>query len=116
MATMRRDTPGNTQLQTPPARNELTALELVDFLHRRAVNELIVVEGDPGRYHLQARISWRPRQRAFLLPTSVATVVCTRPMGTSNPRAPGHGRCACLRVADAPRPIEPGGHRRGATA
>jgi hypothetical protein len=59
MATMRRDTPGNTELQTPPAHNELTALELVDFLHRRAVNELIVVEGEPGRYHLQARISWR---------------------------------------------------------
>ncbi|MDM0030362.1 hypothetical protein [Variovorax saccharolyticus] len=59
MATTRRDTPGNPASQTPPPRNELTARELVDLLHRRTVDELIVVEEEPGRYLLQARISWR---------------------------------------------------------
>ena len=59
MATMRRDTPGNTAIQTPPAHTELTARDLIDLLHRRTVDELIVVEGEPGRYQLQARISWR---------------------------------------------------------
>ncbi|MDM0030428.1 hypothetical protein [Variovorax saccharolyticus] len=66
MATMRRDTPENPVISPPPAHNEVTARELVDFLHRRTVNELIVVEAEPGRYHLQARISWRAARSTLM--------------------------------------------------
>ncbi|MDM0001163.1 hypothetical protein QTI24_21325 [Variovorax sp. J22P240] len=59
MATTRRDTSAETKRTTQPLPDELTAMELLEFLRRREVNELIVVETEPHRYQLQARITWR---------------------------------------------------------
>lgn len=56
MATTRRGTSKKTQ--EPPV-NPLTQLELVDLLHKMAVNELVVVEIEPGRYQVQPIVAWR---------------------------------------------------------
>ena len=58
MATTRRGTLKNARTQEPPA-NPLTQLELVELLHKRAVNELVVVEIEPGRYQVQPIVAWR---------------------------------------------------------
>ena len=44
--------------QDPPA-NPVTQLELVELLHKRAVNELVIVEVEPTRYQIHPIVAWK---------------------------------------------------------
>ena len=44
--------------QDPPT-NPVTQLELVELLHKRAVNELVIVEVEPTRYQVHPIVAWR---------------------------------------------------------
>lgn len=59
MATTRRGAPAKARAAPELPSNTISQLELVEFLHKKAVIELIVVECEPGRYRLEATISWR---------------------------------------------------------
>lgn len=59
MATsVRPKTKTTSKSQHPPA-NPLTQLDLVQLLHKRAVNELVIVEIEPGRYQVHPIVAWR---------------------------------------------------------
>lgn len=57
MTTTRRVKTARSELE--PVSSAVSQLELVDFFHRKAVHELIVVEIEPGWYRLEAIIAWR---------------------------------------------------------
>ena len=54
-----------TKHQDTPA-NPVTQLELVELLHKRAVNELVVVEVEPGRYQVHPIVAWRMGRSVLL--------------------------------------------------
>ena len=58
MATTARHKSHTAQNLDPPA-NPVTQLELVELLHKRAVNELVIVEVEPGRYQVHPIVAWR---------------------------------------------------------
>ncbi|MDM0108032.1 hypothetical protein QTH97_23995 [Variovorax sp. J22R24] len=48
-----------TDKTSRPTGNPVSQLELVELLHKRAVNEVIIVEVDPGRFQMQPIVAWR---------------------------------------------------------
>ena len=57
MAMTRRAKPGKPDI--PPPTNTVSQLELIGFLQKRSVHELVVAEVAPGAYRIEAIIAWR---------------------------------------------------------
>ncbi|KWT71756.1 MULTISPECIES: hypothetical protein [unclassified Variovorax] len=53
------------QTRDPPA-NPVTQLELVELLHKRAVNELVIVEVEPTRYQIHPIVAWKMGRSVLL--------------------------------------------------